>query len=214
MIGALLLSLAAHAADVVPWSSLQDNGPDAVYAVTGLDDAFVAGVGYRHVVDVSRPLVLSATADVPWADFDLADHRVIFAASMPIVSSDRWMLAGRVAPSWRRVSTHMNTMGAAGVGLGLTGGFNGETLFVHGALGSDVTLGTRIVHADTYRELVYADAVDGWYRTTGVRWTGELHVGAAFDKVEVGLRTGQARSLQLETGTIPLFAALHVGWRL
>lgn len=213
---ALFAVTVAQGAEVVPWAQVDEVGPGAVYATTGLDDAFTVGVGYRHVSALwgDRSLVLAATAEVPWAAFDLADHRVLFAASMPLIQHKRWVLAGRVAPTWRRVETQMNTMGAAGLDAGVVGGWTSSRWFVSGLLGVETALATRIVHAEVYREMVYTDAVDGWYRITGARLTGELQVGAAFDRTEVALRLGQARDLRLQTGTIPAFATVNVGWRL
>jgi hypothetical protein len=208
----LLLSCAL-AADVVPWGQLEGPGQHAASVSTGLEDAFTVGLGYRHVLPTERPVVLTAAADLPWATFDLADHRLRLAAATPIVSRDAWTLAAHAGPSWRRTATASNTMGSLGLDVGLQGMWTGDHLFAGAGLDLDTALSTRIVHTDAYRTLVYEDAVDGWYRTTGARLRGELQLGAVLDPIELSLRLGQARSLRFETGTIPAYAVLQVGWR-
>jgi len=186
----------------------------------GLDDAFVVGLGGRKGLSVGpHAATVSVLAEVPWADLDLADHRLTGDLILPLVEGERWMLAGRTAVLWRRLDTHMNTMGNVGLAGGVLGGWTAQRGWLAGELGLDHAAATRIVHKAAYRELVYADAVDGWYRNTGTTLDLGLRAGLRVRRAELGLRVGQTRSLQLQTQTltqtqtVPFYASLGVAWQ-
>jgi hypothetical protein len=73
---------------------------------------------------------------------------------------------------------------------------------------------THIEHTDRYRQVVYADARDGWYSSPGATLAYGVFGGYSFTNVDVVVRAGQRRDFQLDTWMLPFYATAGVDARL
>lgn len=201
-------------AQEVNFGALDSEQPNMVHINTGLEYAFVAGVGYSRIFRVfDRHLVLTGDLRLPYAKLDFSDYRVRVGVMAPIVGKQAWKLAGRIVPTLRGVKNDLARLTNLGVDVGFVGGYYAKRWFVAGELGFDWAITTHIKHSNQFRSTVYEDAKDGWYAIAGGNVYYGLLGGYSFRFVDIVLRGGQARNLKFKAQTIPFYATLGVNVR-
>lgn len=184
--------------------------PSVVEVRTGLEHAFVAGIGYARVLAWGeRQLFVGGDVALPWAQPDLRDHRVRATVGVPL-GFERWKLAGWISPALRGTENAATDLAAVGVDLRLAGGYYTRRWFAAGEAGVDWVAATHVTFRDAYRSRVYSGARDGWYRTPGGTTYAGLHGGLSFSSFDVILRAGVPRTTALEAQTLPLHLTLGV----
>jgi hypothetical protein len=150
---------------------------------------------------------------LPWAGFDFSDYKLRAAALVPIVGTQRWKLAGTLAPTLRGSTNQISTLADFGVDLGLVGGYYRRRGFVAGELGFDAALSTHVTHTDAYRMTVHEDAVDGWYSNPGGNLRFGLQGGVTLARYDVILRVGQLRDTGGAPPLFPFYGTVTVNAR-
>jgi hypothetical protein len=203
-----LLATTAHA-DELNLANTSAERPHIITVRTGLDHAFVAEVGYDHVFAL-RDRVLIAGLDValPWAELDASDFQVRFGATLPFVERGAWKLLGRLGPTLRGNDNAAARMTSLGVDLRVAGGYFRTRGFVALEAGVDWAATTHITHSDAYRQEVYPDAQDGWYRATGGTLRAGVYGGVSFGNVDAVLRVSRPFAIDFGDQTIPLAVTL------
>jgi hypothetical protein len=196
-------------AQEVNLSRLDDESVNRIYVRTGVEHAFVAGLGYARVVPVlGRRVLIYGDLTLPWAGLDFSDYRVRVGALVPIVGTGGFQLAGTFAPTLRGLEDTAARMTNLGLDLGVVGGYYSRHWFVAAELGFDWAITTYIRHSDEYRTQGYADARDGWYAPAGGIFRYGLQAGATFGRYDLVLRVGQPRDVRGNAMMMPLYATL------
>lgn len=199
---------AARAQDSINLASL-DEQTHRLHLTTGAEYSFVAGIGYSHITPMlDRKIVLGADVRLPVTGLDVNDWSVRIGALVPIVGTQRWKLAGSLAPMLRGNETRINRMMDVGLDTSVVGGFYMRHFFVAAEAGVDLALSTHVSHSDEYRMTVHAGAKDGWYGNPGANLRGGLQAGASFSRYDVVLRAGQVRDVNGEPPLFPFYATL------
>jgi len=205
--------LAARAQEV-NLSRLDDEPANRVHVRTGAEYGFVASVGYARTVSLlDRRLLLTSDVTFPFGNADASDYRVRAGALVPIVGSRQWRLAGTLAPTARGTQNAAGTMTSLGTDVGVQGGFYARHWFVAGETGLDWAMTTHIKYSDTYRELVYEGARDGWYAMSGGIIRYGLQAGASFGRHDLTLRAGQMVEVGGEKPMLPFYGTLSLDTR-
>lgn len=211
ILGTLGVFAADAAAQEVNLATTTTERPHLVRVRTGLDHAFTAQLGYDHVVaPCDRVLIAGVEITLPWAHPDLGDYQVRLGATTPLVEHGPWKLAGRLGPTVRGAGTAAGRMTALGAELGLSAGYHGDRGFVAAEAAADWAAATHVRHSDAYRDGIYADADDGWYRSTGGTIRAGVHGGVSFRGVDLVLRVGRPFAIDLEGQTLPFYATVGV----
>jgi hypothetical protein len=196
-------------AQEVNLATLDDGPANRVYARTGAEWAFVAGVGYARTVSIGqRRLLLLGELTAPWATLDTSDYQVRVGALVPIVAWHRWQLAGLLEPTVRGTKNDLGRMTSLGANAGVTGGYYAQRWFVAGEFGFDYALTTHIANSQLYRDDVYENARDGWYVNPGGNYRLGGQAGASFGRYEIALRAGILRDMKGEQPMFPEYATL------
>ncbi|MDX2089442.1 MAG: hypothetical protein SFX73_16435 [Kofleriaceae bacterium] len=203
-----VLASTAHA-DELNLANTTPARPHIVSVRTGLDHAFVAEVGYDHVFGLcDRVVIAGLDIAVPWAGLDVSDFQVGLGATMPLLERGAWKLLGRLGPTLRGTDTAAAQMTSLGLDARISGGYFRTRGFAAAELGVDWAATTHISHADAYREQVYPDAQDGWYRATGGTLRAGLYGGVSFGNVDAVLRVGRPFAIDFAEQTIPFYVTL------
>jgi hypothetical protein len=215
--GALLLAMLAAgpaAAQEPNLARLGDGPRNRVSLRTGADYGLATGVGYsREVPALGRTMLLGADFTMPWGNLDAGDWRLRVNALVPIVGGDRWKLAGTVAPTLRETTNDVARMTGVGVDVGVVGGWYAPRWFAAVDAGADWSFATYVANSERYRQLVYADARDGWYRMPGGNFRAGVQAGVSFSRFELALRLGGLRDLKGNGPALPLYGTLAVTTR-
>jgi hypothetical protein len=185
--------------------------PDIVRARTGVDHAFTAELGYVRVVALpDRVLLVGADLVLPWATPDLGDVELRLGAAAPVVEHGPWKLVARLGPTLRSAETVVSRMIALDLDARLAAGYHARRGFVAVEAAVDWAAATHVTHSDAYRDRVYADAMDGWYRSTGGTLRAGVYGGLSFERFDLVLRAGRPFAIDGGAHTIPLYATLGV----
>lgn len=209
-----LLASTAHA-DELNLATITPEHPHILRVRTGLDHAFVGEVGYDHVFGLcDRVLIAGLDVALPWAELDASDFQIRLGATLPLVERGAWKLLGRLGPTVRGTDTAAAQMTSLGVDARVAGGYFRTRGFVALEAGVDWAATTHITHADAYREQVYPDAQDGWYRATGGTLRAGVYGGVSFRHVDAVLRVGRPFAIDFGDQTIPFAVTLGANMAL
>lgn len=201
-------------AQEVNLATLEDQRSDRVFARTGAEYGFVAGLGYARTVRMlGRASLVSGEVTAPWAGFDGSDFRIRLGVLAPIAKRGRWQLAAALAPTLRRTGNELSRMTSVGADVGAIGGFYARHWFVAGEGGFDWSMSTHVSHNDAYRNLVFEEARNGWYTSPGGNIRYGLQTGASFNRYDVVLRIGQMRDTAGAPPLFPFYGTLALGTR-
>lgn len=201
-------------AQEVNLSRLDDEPANRVHLRTGAEHGFVAGVGYARTVSLlEHRLLVLGDVSLPWAGLDVADYRVRTGVLVPFAATRRWRLAGTLAPTVRGTSNVAARMTSLGADAGVQGGFYARHWFVAAEVGLDWAATTHVANTASYRQIVYADARDGWYALSGGTYRYGLQAGASFGRYDLALRVGKLGELGGGQPMLPFYGTLAVDAR-
>jgi len=151
-----------------------DPGHVRMYASVGLDPAVVTTIGVSRTFDLYGHGALGfVDFGLASAEVDLEDARSRVGAQVTLWSYREWRLAGRGILTAQRTSNSVYHGTGFGADLAASIGYYRHRWFAAALLGYDRTVVMHLEHTRWYRDNVYADAVDGWYRGE----SGLLHGG-------------------------------------
>jgi hypothetical protein len=211
-VGAVTICGPAAAQDL-NFGALRSDDRHVLHMGVGVEDAVVASLGYGHVLSLmGRTSLLGGTLDVVPAH--ASDWRLRLGAVVPVTSHGGWTAGAKTLGILRNARNDMNRMTNLGVEMSLFGGFYAERWFAAADVGVDWATATYIRHTDAYRRLIYEDARDGWYSSTGAALVYGVSGGYSFSNVDIVVRAGQRRDFSFATWLLPFYATVGVDIRL
>jgi hypothetical protein len=192
------------AALTVPWASPAraqevnlrriEPGSSRFHTSFGLDPAVLTTLGYvRGFGPDAGSALWELDLGLGVAEADAEDLRLRLGLQATVWRSRDWRVALRGRLIARSTSNSIYDGHAFGADLTTHVGYYRQGWFVAGSLGYDRTFVMHLKHSDWYRDNIYANAVDGWYRgETGI-WRGGLAAGVAVGAVEVAARVEMRR---------------------
>ncbi len=201
-------------AQEVSFGAIGDGERHLAHASFGADDAFLAGVGYGHILRVAdRPLIVSGTFTMPWATPDVHDYRLRAGATLPLAGEGSWKLAGRLGFASLGTRNDGARLTSLVADVGLRGGYFAERWLFALAFDVEWVMSTHVRHSQEYRQTRYADARDGWYASTGGNLVYGIVFGHSVGPVDLILRAGQGRDIRGVSQLLPFYATLGVNVR-
>jgi hypothetical protein len=164
-------------------------GSSRIHTAFGMDPAVLTTVGYvRGFGQDAGSALWEVDLGLGTAEADTKDLRLRAGLQGTLWRGGDWRLALRGRLIAR--STSNNIYDGYGFGADLTThmGYYRRGWFVAGSLGYDHTFVMHLDHSDWYRDNIYADAVDGWYRGDNGIWRVGLASGVAIGAVELAGR--------------------------
>lgn len=200
------LALAAGAAHADP-------AGQRVYAGVGMDTTVVTKLGYeRDVVALTPRLTLTIPAEVtlPVLAPDGGDGELRAGLRAELRPGPRYRVDATLLPFARATRNDV----FRGVGLGVDLALRPTVLVGRGAvgleLGYDRSLAEHLRHTRSYRDLVYADVVDGWYQGGAATLRAGLHGELALGRASLRLRTGVTVTEGGNRELVPFYGELGV----
>ena len=201
------------AAQELNFGAVRPDQRHVLHLGAGVEDAAVVSLGYSRLLPVlARTLALTSELDL--VPVHTADWRLRAGAAAPIASYGRWMAGGKALGIVRNASNAVNRMTNLGVETSAWVGFYDARWFVAAEAGVDWAAATYIKHTERYRQVVYADAKDGLYSSTGASVVYGVFGGYSFTSFDLVLSAGQRRDFQLDTWMLPFYATVGVNVRL
>jgi len=164
-------------------------GSDRIQLTMGLDPAVLSSVGFVQAFAVgSRTAMWELDLGMVLAETDAKDLRARVGLQTTLWQAGVWRIAAAGRLIARSTSNSIYDGAGFGVDLGTCAGYYRHGWFVAGLIGYDRTLVMHLEHSDWYRDNIYADAVDGWYRGESGILHGGIAAGVAVAGVELAGR--------------------------
>lgn len=187
------------AALYIPWASPAlaqevnlariEPGSNRIHAAFGMDPSVLTTLGYiRGFGKEAGSALWEVDLGMGVAEADIKDLRLRFGLQATLWKSGSWRVALRGRLIARSTSNSIYDGYGFGADFTTHVGFYRRGWFVAGSLGYDHTFVTHIDHSDWYRDNIYPDAVDGWYRGDNGIWRFGLSAGFAVGAVELAGR--------------------------
>jgi len=211
VVALLLLVAPASRAQVANLARLAP-GQGRAHLSAGLDPAVVTTIAYSRTFGLGGH---TASWFAEWglaaADADPGDMRMRAGGQAVLWSHGSWRIAGRGSLSAQHTKNSVYEGAGFGADLTALGGYYRGRWFAGALVGYDRTVVMLIEHTRWYRDNVYADAVDGWYRgASGILHAGPM-AGVAVGPAEVAVRVEWRRMNGGGTLDPPVVGGLSVG---
>lgn len=194
-------------------------GQDAVGVQIVVDYAILTTeLSWRHAVALGQrpqPLELRAALAMP-AFVGPRDLRLRLGASHPLDLGRRFALVAELDPLvLRTLANEAQTMRGVGSAARATVGYLGPKAAIGAALSFDSAWTTHIRHEDAYREQVFAEAADGWYRSSATNLRAGLSATYRLGALDLAFDAGAARTGALNPSLLVpgVYATLGAAWR-
>lgn len=184
-----------------------------IYAGFDVDPMFAITAGIAKCIRlnaIDRDLQLSADISLPIFLADLAHFEI--NASAKILLADIAFLSIVNRSGIFCLNTENDLFGAfsAGIKESISVGYFSDTCFAAAEAEYDKCLVSHIVNSELYKDLVYPDAVDGWYFASAGRFKFGAQAGITlFGCWTLAARGGYQLSERLQKLTVPFYFNIY-----
>lgn len=199
---ALAFGISAHTIAQEGHVTIIENEQQAIGVQYGLDYSFgTMGLSYqRGVTLLNKDVIVGAELAFPLFKMDLGDYRLHFAKIQGSVYRKRnFDVTVMYSPTLIKNENKVQNLMAWGHEAGVRFGFYGPKWGVGSKVAISKQFATRIEHTDYFKTIVYEDAKDGWYKSTGGNIRFSLEGARRLGDWDVKLQLGLAKTLQLES---------------
>ena len=163
------------------------------YSILPLTVTYKRGVNYK----IKYPINIGAEFTIPTFAFDLNDFRFKLLSEVTILRRKSFEIKGGINPMIIRTKLKTETMTSIGADFNLFVGLTNEKWNVGVKSSYNQIFSTYIKHSDIYRDNVFSEAVDGWYKNTASNLRAGIFVNRTINKVNIYLDGGISK-----TGTL------------
>ncbi len=194
----LLIVIAFQANAQDKRSGILNDKEQSIGLATGLDYSVVPVIlNYERGISLFNykyPVVLGVDLTVPLFGFDLNDVRIRITSETTILRKRNFEIRGGIDPLFVNLKMETETMSSLGADFHLFTGFTNEKWNTGLEVSYNQVFSTYIKHTEKYKENVYADVVDGWYKNTASNFRLGVLVNRSFKQMDVYLNGGISRT--------------------
>jgi hypothetical protein len=196
------------------WYSLEDSR-HILAAGIGWEYSVLYSLGYAYQLNTEVPIVLTSNFSIPSGEKLLGDFKTKIGGQILLLNKAN--LKGSIALNgiYRRYENPLVRLQNFGSELKGTLGYFRSKWFVAGEVGFDKAIVTQFEHFETFKETVFSDVKDGWYKpSTGGNFQFGLQTGYSFKKSDLTLNIGMVTTQDLKTSPlIPYYFILGYNHR-
>jgi hypothetical protein len=112
------------------------------------------------------PVTIGADVTVPVFAFDVNDVRFRIISETTLLRNKNFEIRGGIDPMLANIKMETESMLSLGADFHVFTGFTNQKWNLGLEANYNQIFSTHIKHTEKYKELVYADVVDGWYKNT------------------------------------------------
>lgn len=213
---ALILSISNKSkAQTVNWNSLEDS-KHIISASIGWDYSVSYNLGYAYRLKTKSPILLHGNFSVPSGEKLFDDFKTKLGGQVLLFNKSN--LKGSIALNgiFRRYENPLVRLQNFGGELKGTFGYFRPKWFVAVEVGFDKAIVTHFKHSETFKETIFPDVRDGWYKpTTGGNFQYGLQTGYSFKKSDIIFNIGMVTTQDFKsTPLIPYYLMLGYNLRI
>lgn len=197
--------------------NLLDANQKSVYLDFEFDPTFALAAGFSTAFELSainRDLELSFEAVLPIFLLDLKHYSLEVSTKLPIIVYHNWKIVGRLAMAWKSSDNIMYNAKVFQGEESLIMGYFDDKWYAAFDFSYMKMIFTKMEFTDTYRELAYADAQDGWYKQMGGYYYFSVVGGVTLNrKIGISARVGLSKTEKFNTaGYMPFIFNVGVNY--
>jgi hypothetical protein len=192
------------------WSSSIDSTKHIVSANIGWEYSAIAGANYSYKLPFSQSVLLQTGFSAPFGNEVLDDFKTDMGLSGLVYNSKSFNSILNLNGIYKRYSSELVRLNNIGLDIKTLNGIYKSKWFVSSEIGIELGLNTHFKHTDTYKQTIYADVADGWYKplSAGIMNLG-LQGGLSFNKSDLIYRIGYYKSITSSVNVlIPYYMTL------
>jgi hypothetical protein len=196
------------------WHSLDTSTKHLVFVNTGWDYGLGFGGGYGFKFKTARPLIFVSEINIPSGKRFVDDYKIKSGLSISFYKIKDFQFSGSCMLLQRRYENSLVTINNIGTELNLVAGYY-RKYFIAAEIGYDKALLSHLSHTEAFKQNIYAEAKNKWYRNTGGIVSIGVQIGFSFKKSDLSFKIGKLFNQNLKTSPlIPYYMKLSYCLRL
>lgn len=217
LILAVLINMQANAQD--NRSGMLDTHQQAIGIATGIDYSIMPiSLNYKRGVKMAKlkyPISVGLETTIPLFDFDLNDIRVKIVTEATLLRKKNFEVRGGINPLIVNLKMQTERMTSLGADFHLFAGITNSKWNIGLTSTYNQVFSTHIKHTDKYKNNVFLDVQDGWYKNTASNIRLGIHANRTLNKFNIYIDGGLSK-----TGTFnnylfvpPIYALLGLNYQ-
>lgn len=199
----------------VNWNNFQQ-AKHLIFLETGWEHGLTYGIAYGYRPHSKIPFMLNGHVSIPSGNKLFDDIKVKMGAQVVILNKSN--LKGSITVNGVFRTYENSLVRLANIGTEINGalGYFKPGWFVAGEVGFDKAIVTHFKHSDAFKENIFHDVQDGWYRpATGGNFQYGIQTGFSGKKFALAMRIGKVVTQDFKTAPlIPYYLALGFGFKI
>jgi len=192
-------------AQSVNWRSLKSDQPHIADLHVGLDNGFIAGIGYGHKLKIKQPALINAEFSIPFGKNLTDDFKAKLGGGAEVARIENVSFSVGVHGIFRRYQSELVRLAGFGSEFVAVAGYYRPKWYVAGEFGFDKAIITHIKNSPIMKEY-YPGGQDGWYIPTGGNFFYGIKSGLSIKNCELYVKMGKTISEDLKTtATLPVY---------
>lgn len=200
----------------INWAALTEEQKHIVQVQTGWDYGLVYGAGYSYHLKYKLPVLLNASYSFPSGGKVFDDFKFKLGGQMAFYQFKNFKISGSLHGIYRRYENPLVRLQNIGAEAAAVFGYYKPKWFAAGEIGFDEAIVTHFKHSQSFRDNVYADVQDGWYKpTTGGNFNYGVQLGYSFSKIDIMFKIGKVVTQDFKTTPmIPYYTQLGFVYKI
>lgn len=213
IIAAILIASQATAQNI-NWRTFTKDQQHVVNLHTGLNYAFVAGIGYGYKLNVKKfPVLMNAEYSAPFGKKPFDDFKAKLGGHVEVVNVSNFSVTVGVHGLYRRYESRLARLAGFGSEFSASFGYYEAKWYAAGEISFDKAIITHIKHSSIVKENYPAQ--DGWYMPTAGNFSYGIRTGLSIKNKDLYLKAGKTISQDFKTSpTIPYYCMVGVNMRI
>lgn len=202
-------------AQTVNWENLPKSAHVATVG-TGWDYSMSYALGYAYRPASNLPVLFSTQFSAPFGEKVLDDMKWKAGGQALLVQHSKVRAAIAVNGIYRKYTNPLVRLNNIGAEVKATLGHYRPRFFIAAEAGLDFAMLTHLRHTSTFRENVFQQAQDGWYRPgTASHFLYGFQAGISFQRTDILFGLGQIVTLDFQTTPlIPYYLNLGINRKI
>jgi hypothetical protein len=198
------------------WADSLKSAKHIVSANIGWEYSTIAGLYYGYKLPFKKPIVLQAGISVPFGKKVLDDFKSKVGLQGLVWGKNNFKTILAVNGVYKKYSSELVNLSSLGIELQSEFGIYKHKWFVSGEIGLDLGLTTHFKHSETYKQFIYSEVKDGWYKpVSGAFMNFGIQGGYSFRKSDIVFRIGYIKSITSTANVlIPYYTTIGYNFRI
>jgi hypothetical protein len=209
------ISISTNFSQTLNWHNLE-NRKHVLHGEFGLDFSVSYGLGYSRQLKTTIPIVLNGLFYKPAGEIVFDDFKTKIGGQALWLNQQSWKGAVGIHGIYRKNTNDFVTLQNFGSETSATFGYYKKGWFLAGEVGFDKAIVTHFNHSNEYKEGVYENVKDGWYKpATGGNLQYGIQAGISFQPIDFTIKMGKVISQDFKTKpTLPFYLGLGLNCSL